>query len=528
MVRKGWAVELDGVVISGSDDPGDGCLIEPPEGLGNPPIRTEDVTFPQRDGVRHYADWYEPRIVTLQATVCGGDGCGKACPGAREHVRNILRAWRRRCDDVELKVWTDCSDSVPCEDESPGDTNEVWPLDGAPGQAVTTGNSNLDLVNPGGGTITYLAGGGARFTSTPAGSFTIGRGLTETSDTVMSFLGVFSIPAAPSSDLAFWNLRRTGSEVPAVRIRVNPSREVTLSDTANATIGTGPIGIAAPGAIYQLTMVVDSATGSITARLYTSNGSFLGGQSSTTANLSGLPLTGFDIGIISSNPATSVDMHHVEIAVGSTTEITPTGVNAPGPDRSLVGPYGIVGRPRLAVVQWLRGRSGCARLTLRFDARDHRMFVLDCDGGTGEVCVEAHPNVETRGRTYPRCYHGLGMCFDCDTGRESGDALAEVQGVECASPQICFNGQLNNPILRNLTTGDQVGLMVQIRADDPPICIDTETGTATQGGAGRTSLITGNPRMRLVPGVNILRLISTESTDDGFAEICFRPFTVSA
>lgn len=325
MVRKGWAVELDGVVISGSDEPGDGCLIEPPEGLGNPPIRTEDVTFPQRDGVRHFADWWEPRIITLQASVCGGDGCGRTCPGAREHVRNILRAWRRRCDDVELKIWTDCSDSLPCPDESPGSP-------GSPG----------DLVQ----------------------------------------------------------------------------------------------------------------------------------------------------------------------------------------DRSLVGPYGVLGRPRLATVQWLRGRSGCARLQLRFDARDHRMFILDCDGGTGEMCVTAEPSIETMGRNYPRCYHGDGMCFDCVTGTDSGNAIADVIGVECASPTICFYGRLTNPVLRNLTTGQEVGITGVVEGD--PVCIDTETGTATQGAASRTHLITGDARLRLVPGVNELRLVSNGTSDDGHVEVCFRPFAVSA
>lgn len=317
--RKGWAVELDGVVITGSDDPGDGCLIAPPEGLGNPTIRTEDVTFPQRDGVRHFADWYEPRIITVQASVCGGDTCGATCPGAREHVRNILKAWGRRCDDVELIVWTDCSDTVDCPDgdESPGDV----------------------------------------------------------------------------------------------------------------------------------------------------------------------------------------------------------------PDRSLVGPYGIVGRPRLATVEWLRGKSKCARLTLRFDARDHRMFILDCEGGPGTVCIRAEPNIEVMGRPYPRCYP---MCYSCETSIDSGDAIADVVGDECASPTICFNGQLTNPILENQTTGETVGYFGVIGATDLPVCIDTETGTATQGAASRTHLITGNPQMRLVPGENILRLTSTEATDNGNVEVCFRPFTVSA
>jgi hypothetical protein len=132
------------------------------------------------------------------------------------------------------------------------------------------------------------------------------------------------------------------------------------------------------------------------------------------------------------------------------------------------------------------------------------------------------------GRTYPRCYTGDGMCYDCMTGRESGDALAVVVGDECASPVLCFYGQLTNPIVHNLTTGDSVGIRGIVPSGTDPICIDTDTGIATQAGVSRTHLITGNPRMSLVPGENILRLISTEATDNGHVDITYRPFAVSA
>lgn len=536
MPRKGWAVELDGVVISGSDDPGDGCLVAPPEGLGNPPIRTEDVTFPQRDGVRHFADWYEPRIITLQATVCpGNDSCGGNCPGAREHVRNILKAWGRRCDDVELIVWTDCSDSLECSSESPGESPgdgalRTWELGGVPGTNVTVGNSGLSLVNPDGGTIVYNPDGdGIVFTSDADGSYTIARGAVDIPDVQVAYLGEFMIPTAPAAELTFGVIRQSSGDIPSVRIMVTPAQEVQLrqAEAAGGAI-LGTLGTIQMGVRYQLTLVMNSGAGTITGRLYTENGNQLGEVSAGPGtNLGDSTLSGFEIGIISQNPATTVNWYEVAMESGRTTEIPPAG-QIQVQDRSLVGPYGILGRPRLATVEWLRGRSGCARITLRFDARDHRMFILDCEGGTGEICVTAEPNVETMGRTYPRCYTGDGMCFDCMTGRESGDALAPVMGVECASSVLCFYGQLTNPILRNVTTGQTVGISGIIPSGTDPICIDTDTGIATQAGVSRTHLITGNPRMTLVPGENILRLTSTEATDNGRVDICYRPFAVSA
>jgi hypothetical protein len=686
MPRKGWAVELEGVVLSGSWEPGDGCLVLPPEGLGTPPVRTEDVTYPQRDGVEHFADWYEPRIITLEASVCpGDDSCGGSCPGARAHVRDIMQAWGRKCDDVELKIWTDCSDSIECPEDSPGSPGggpfEHWPLNGTPNTNVTAGNSGLDLVNAGGGTVRYtLDGQGAEFRSSGGGSFTVGRGLV-TPDHQVSWLGAFTppetipfeqiwdfetegqmadwapgisgtvsrntvAPIAGTGDMLItwptgpsflegatgslpvgfvgdgltqlqvsWNaladaesgfdgwhviltdtvadeniatrvfptgqtsyvvaipvplgmtadaitialadppkpgqtridnviirainnatlpgevsigtIRQSASEVAALRALIMPNRTLQIRDSTGAVLGA--FGVLDSGSEYQLGLVANSATGLVTATLYGEHGGTLD-TFTATGNLTGNTLTGFDIGIVSSNPSMRVVWSDVKMESGRYSPIPPAGATLPVVDRSLVGPFGVVGRPRLRAdaLTWLRGRSGCARLQLRFDARDHRMFILDCDGGTEPQCVRTDPNVETTGRAYPRCYDGEGMCFDCETGRESGDAEAFVIGTECASPEICFNGGLSNPILRNITTGEEVGIRGEIRANDPPICLDTETGTATQGGVPRTHLLTGNPRFRLVPGVNVLRLISTGVTDDGFATTCWRPFVVSA
>lgn len=85
-----------------------GCLMLPPDGMGVPGLRTEDVEFTHRDGVRMYSDWYENRILTLTVSVCN-DGC-PGCPTARAKVRELMRAWSRMCGETELMIFTDCHD----------------------------------------------------------------------------------------------------------------------------------------------------------------------------------------------------------------------------------------------------------------------------------------------------------------------------------------------------------------------------------------------------------------------------------
>lgn len=306
-MAAGWAVTLDGVTLSGGDLDGLGCLTVPPDGLGLPEMRTEDVTYPQRDGVRHFSDWYSARIITLEEVLVCADGCPR-CPSARQKVHQIVQAWSRRCDDAELVIWTDCD---PAEDDA---------------------------------------------------------------------------------------------------------------------------------------------------------------------------------------------------------------------ERAFTGPYGVVGRPRVAEVRWERSNVGCAELLLRFDAIDHRLYVLDQDGqpGSGEQCVELEPVTSGRCRTYPRCYTPT-WCYNQDTGDDGSEVTVEVTGTLCASPTIELYANLTDPIIENVTTGEFVGYRGSIGSTEYPVIIDTETGTATQGGASRTHLLTGNPRMSLDPGETTLRLVSYSPNDNGRAVICWRP-----
>lgn len=305
----GWTVTLEGITLSGGDRPGTGCLLLPPDGLGLPEIRNNDVTYAGRDGVRHFADWYEPRIITLSVVV-GGNSCRcPSCGDERIRVAQILKAWSRKCDDVELVI------TPPC------------------------------------------------------------------------------------------------------------------------------------------------------------------------------------------------DPHPI--------------------DRTYTGPYGFIGRPRSATVEYRRGRRGIAYLTLRFDAVDERIYLLDEAGapGSGEETVTVTPNTESLCAPIDGC---LPMCFTEESGGGGTEAIARVYGTECTYPTICFNGPLTSPVLENLTTGETIGYRGTIAAGTPPVCLDTSTGIATQGGARRTHLLTGNTRMTLSPGENLLRLVSYNTNDTGSVDVSFRSVVVSA
>lgn len=305
-----WALILDGVEVGGGPD-ALGCLNVPPDGLGLPEVRTEDVTYPQRDGVRHFADWYLPRIITAAGVrVCNDDCTG--CPSARVKTRAITTAWGRKCDDAELVIVTDCP---------------------------------------------------------------IGETLVE---------------------------------------------------------------------------------------------------------------------------------------------------------REFTGPFGVIGRPRVASLRWERSNVGCAEMLLRFDAVDQRMFILDADGtpGSGVQCYTLTPDRTTLCRVYPRCYP---LCYTEDTS-EPGDGPVDmlVVGNVPALSTITLTGALTAPRIENQSTGQSLTYGGTIGPDDAPVVIDTATGTATQDGASRTNLLTGTTRMQLPVGTNTLRLVSFADGDTGTAEVCYRNAVDSA
>lgn len=320
-MSSGWTAVLNGVALTGADDAPSGidasavkgCLTNVPDGLGVPGIRTEDVTMLQRDGVMHFSDWYEPRIITLTDVSVCGDGCPQ-CPTHRQKVSDIEQAWSRHCGEGEMVLFTDCHD---------------------PDSAVT------------------------------------------------------------------------------------------------------------------------------------------------------------------------------------------------GTSRAIIGPYGVVGRPRIATHTWMSGGIKCATMLLRFDSVDHRLYVLDPSGepGSGAVCVTIEPAISSRCRTYPRCYP---MCYTVDTSTPgTGPQDVDNYGTLCAPFTITLTGSLTSPTISNDTTGQSLTYDTVI-PDGGTVTINTETGTAVdQDGIDRTEFLIGSTTMYADVGVNTLRMTSLGASDTGAADICFRPAVLS-
>lgn len=202
--------------------------------------------------------------------------------------------------------------------------------------------------------------------------------------------------------------------------------------------------------------------------------------------------------------------------------------------RAVHGPFIIRGRPRVARTTWLPGEKPIAQLTLRFDAEDHLMYVAGCDGTPQSTanCVVLTPLVETACRVYDRCYdQGAGedsWCYDNESGDPGeGPQEAVVYGTECVCMDITMVGPLTAPTIENLTTGEIVTYQGLLAAGQV-LLISTCDGTATLDGENRTSLLRGDTRMTLSPGINELRLTSTGGDDSGQAEVCYPWAVVSA
>lgn len=308
---SGWFAVLNGVALSGGGDQcpitPSGCLTEPPDGLGAPEIRTEDVTFAQADGTEHFSDWYGPRIITLNnVTVCGPNtGC---CSGksSRSSVREIVQAWSRQCSDIGLVLW----------------------------------------------------------------------------------------PDSPQ----------------------------------------------------------------------------------------------------------------------------------PSGDRGTDGPFGFIGRPRVASVQWLGQGSDCASLTLRFDCVDQRIYLQKPNGSDGLQCLTMQTNTGGMCRSYPRCYP---MCYS--GGAVTGTAVTGiVDGDLCVPVSVTLDGPLVQPKITDISTGDYLQYMGSIQAGSS-VTVDTKNGTAVNSnGTNVSGQLTGSVFMTLAPGSHIIRLDSYGEGDSGTAELCYRSAVLSA
>jgi hypothetical protein len=171
---------------------------------------------------------------------------------------------------------------------------------------------------------------------------------------------------------------------------------------------------------------------------------------------------------------------------------------------------------------------------LRFDATDHRLYILDECGTPGYTeCVTIDPGSdETKGRVYDRCYTGTNStwCYDTDL---PGTVAVEperinVLGTETSFPTITFHPSLSSPRIEDITGGKSVTFRGNINDGDEPVIYYAEDGTAFQGQTSVTHLIDGDLDFSFEPGMHDLRLITQSLADSGDVSVCWRPSVISA
>ena len=124
------------------------------------------------------------------------------------------------------------------------------------------------------------------------------------------------------------------------------------------------------------------------------------------------------------------------------------------------------------------------------------------------IDLAADPGGRAYDRIYPMVYAG---------GGSFGSALLTNAGSADAPATLRINGPVTNPEVRNVTTGQSLGLTIVLDAGEF-LDIDTQARTVLLGGtANRYSALTTPQWWSLQPGVNEVRYladISTASTVD--------------
>lgn len=482
---NGWAVSLNGVMLTTCATQAEFDLLScapqtvldglagPPDGLDLPALRTEDVTYYQRDGVKHFSDWYTPRQITVTGTLGPrpvGEDCESGdCSSVREQLAELVQAWKRACCDTELVVFPDCyaPDLATGLNVYPSGTFDVntdgWVGDGASVTRVTT------PVHGGAGALrvtwgTDIAGAetatGPAYTATPGDRFLVSA----------------------------WLYADVGE----------PAIMLGCADVA----GVEPVfadPIPSDGTWHYTELVyLTPANGEVAPFVTTAEASVAG----DLAYADDVELKLFD----------------------------------PNVNRDVNGPFGVVGRPRVFQYQWMNRDDQIVNFTARFDAVDQRMYVLDECGIPGySTCENIDPGPQLFSTCFPICLTGEGMCFTTEVDVTGSVAPTEVTvgGTEKVNPTIVFYPPLVQPTAENMTTGEFVQLDATLLADvDTPVTVNTEDGTAFDAnGNSLTHLLRGSLFLSMFPGNYTWRLISNgaeDFEDPGYMSLCFRNTVVSS
>lgn len=536
-----WGALLNGVYLSGGnsvqfqdvqDTPGCsglsadeilGCLTVPPDGLDLPDQRTEDIQFPQRDGTKHFRDWYESRIVTLVGVV-EGDGCPN-CPSAAEKKQKILKAWRRQCDDVELVIYTDCHGTEP-------PTGGTGPITGPFG---IIGRPRVAKApwRPGRKKIADLT---LRFDAVDHKMFILDKCGTPGS-------GAQCVVLTPSIE---GNCRHYTGAIPGLDLDGVAGSHASTPDAAALDI-VGDIDIRVrvapddwtPGAdAALLSKSSSSGTTGYELRLLTTGALLLlwgdgaAALTATSSVLSGVT-NGQEMWVRATldvnNGAAGRDIKFYTSTDGVTwaqvgSTVTQAGVTsiAVNANELRIGARVNDTHQLAGVVGYAEVRNSIGGTVVAdpdFAAQTHGATSFSDGSNTWMIngaAVLAGPEY-----CYPKCY-------DVVSDNPGNEETADNVGTLCACPEILLTGQLTDARIENVTTGDVITFDGVITRTSPPVIIDTENGTATQDGITRTFRLSGDLPFCLAEGDNLLRLISFGSDDDGNAEICWRAAVESA
>lgn len=552
-----WAISLNGAILTSGCNEDEFCaehvllvdgLNDTPEGLGLPGIRTEDVTYYQRDGRKMFSDWYEGRTLTFTATIGPGTGDCPDCVEDRSPVLELAQAWKRSMVNQELVIYPPCDVVHSAANAYPptvdGGTLERTNLATAPrGTRWATGVNELGPFNTHTGgdyTLEETDGptsdlvGFARKTGTVA--TVVGSYIRLSTDDVSSAAAVTpgnGTPVTASTDytVSLW-MRSSDAVDHQIRVR--------YYDAAGTSLGTDLLTI---GSVAADTWARGSDT--FTTPVGATNAEFMalttGTVNGQTTDVAGLLLE--ETAVLGDYfDGETEDVYADETWTtfawtGTADESTSTQSVQDATFAGTIesGPYGVVGRPRVFEYKWVNRREKIAEVVMRFDAVDQRMFILDECGTPGTVsCVEIGPGSELFTRCYGddgRCYTGAGRCYPTPSDSEQSVLPTEmsVGGTERVFPTITLYGDLIDPMIENVTTGEWIGYEGTISS--LPVTINTEEGTAFDSeGTSKTHLLRGNLFLSMEPGNYELRLLSFGATDDpeevGYALTCWRDTVV--
>lgn len=569
MSFTGWAVTLGGVTVTFACDQEtvcettetllDGVLNAPPDGLGLPGVRSNDVVYPQRDGARHFDDYYLQRFITLVGTVGPDEPACASCTTARQQLAELVKQWRRSCCDIEMVIHT------PCDGQY---------VEGTPILGEQTIRRNL-IRNPSfeenlnfwsvpsdtfcrGYDRCYTEDGGTTWCySNPVdGDFTTSRGTDGgwvgagyfrlTNDIPPTMPGV-GFTYAPTSTVTEIDVTETETYTSSAYLRTSDPMDVVaqilwfdsigaligVSSGSSVEVGTGwtrvhvtataPEGVDHAHAQWATTEVADWTAGDtldIDGALFEVGAELLPYFDGDTADTDPVddPTVGEQViyNLWAGNPNLSISVQSTQTYEENL-------------DRTLFGPVGIVGRPRVFEYKWQPRAENIADFTALFVSPDQRMYVLDECGTPGyQECRTITPGVSATCRTYDLCYSAGGRCYtDAGSVSLTFPVTAPVTGTERVYPLIVLYPGLSYPTIENMSSSEFIKFNGVVAGE--PIQINTENGTAegVQTGASYTHLLGGSIFMSMVPGNNEFRMFTNASEDTGTAEVCWRPTVVS-